>query len=99
MICHPQYVGQIVKSFPRVGHQHRINSNKPGNRYDSDQMASSRHYAIFYAITNKSPIYDAHTVTFVDKHRFDSLDTFEDKCFNKLNAKIHIQSMILLRVK
>jgi len=37
--------------------------------------------------------------TFVEQSSFNSLDTCEDKWFNKLNAQINIQGMILPCVK
>ena len=54
---------------------------------------------MFHDIINKPPIYEALTITFLEQPSFHSLDVCEDKWFDKRNAHINIQSMILPRVE
>jgi len=51
-------------------------------------MAVYRHYSVFQDIINKPPIFEAHTITFVEQTSFNCLNTCEDKWLNKLNAQI-----------
>jgi len=44
-------------------------------------------------------MYEAYAIAFAEQSSFHSLDTCEDEWFNKLNAQININSMILPRVK
>ena len=62
-------------------------------------MVLSRHTAVFHGILNKPPIDDSYTATFLEPPSFYSVDTCDDKWFNKLNAQINIQSVMLPRVK
>jgi len=51
------------------------------------------------SINNFLTFYEAFTITFVEQPIFHSLDTCEDKWFDKRNAHINIESIIFPRVK
>ena len=51
---------------------------------DKDQMALSRHYSENHATTNKPPLHEAYTVTFVEQPSCHSLDIGE----NTVNGSI-----------
>jgi len=62
-------------------------------------VALSRLYSLFHGNVNKPPIDEAYTVTFVEQPNFHSLNIYEDKWYNQVDAKINIHSMILPRVR
>jgi len=53
---------------------------------DSDQMTLSRHYSLFHGIINKLPVHEAYSVALVEQTSFYSLNTYEDKLINHINA-------------
>ena len=53
---------------------------------------------MFNDIINKTTFYETFTVTFVEQSIFHSLDTCEEKWFDRRNAQSNIESMIFPRV-
>jgi len=49
--------------------------------------------------TAMKSLHEAHTVTFVEKTTFHSLDTYENKWYNQFDAQNNIKSTILPHVK
>jgi len=66
---------------------------------DKDQMALSRHYSENHGTTNKQPLHEVYTVTFVEQPSCHSLDICENKWYHLIDAQINIQNMILPHVK
>jgi len=79
-------------NFPRDGQRTEIRRKELDKRVNNDQMALSCHYA---ALQNKTPIYGAYTVGFVEQ--FNLRISVKVNGFTK--AQINIPCMILPRVK
>jgi len=99
VICQRQYVGHMVNKFSKRWSSHRGTWNKPDKKKMTAANSSHRGTINCSTASQKPPICEAYTVTFVEQTSFHSIDTCEDKWLNKLNARINIQSMILACVK
>jgi len=67
-------------NFRRDGHRTVvIGTDRPNCKTDEDEVALSRHHALFHGTVNKPPIHEAYTVTFVEQSNFHSLNKCEDK--------------------
>ena len=85
---HEQYSGHIViHKISQWWSVRRDTWSHPDNKHGSDQMVLSQHYLMFYGIINKTPIYEAYTVTFVQQFGFNTLDTSDDKWLSNLTLK------------
>jgi len=80
VLYHEQYVGQINNKFSKRWSEHRSNWNRPNCKNDKkDDVALSRHYALFHGNVNEPSIHEVYTVTFVEQPEFRSLNICEDK--------------------
>ena len=102
VIFHKQYVWQTKKKFSTRWSSPRSNCNRPNCEIDEnnkDKVALLRHFSESHGDVSKPPIHEAYTVTFVEEPNSLSFDICEDKWYQKLNAQIYIQNMILPRVR
>jgi len=99
LTCYQQYNGQIVNTFSTECSSRPNNWNKPDIRDNCDKTVVSRHSSVFHGIINQPHIYETSTITFIETQSFHTADTCEVKLFDKRNAHINIQSVILPLVK
>jgi len=62
-------------------------------------MALLQHYSVFYGIINKTPLYEAFTVTFVENPVLTLWKPMKINALRNLTHKFNVQSMILRCLK
>ena len=100
-ICQKQYVGQTKNTFSTRWNTHRAVWKKFDLSDNNDKSALLRHYANCHTqnFNTKPTISDCFSVIFVEEPKLSHLDWCEDKWYNKLEADININKLLLPRFK